>query len=103
MTRDCLLHVQTTSYKPPVTHRCRLALSHGLMQAKGVGDRVILETYLNSGSKNTSETDIFPNGTKSLLTSVIGEPVLNKFMIFCVPGNMPVVHCLIRCPFSDLT
>jgi hypothetical protein len=30
---------------------------------KGVGDREILEKYLNS--------DIFPHGTKSLLTSVI--------------------------------
>jgi hypothetical protein len=38
---------------------------------KGVGDREILETYLNSASKNTSETDIFPHGTKSLLTSVV--------------------------------
>jgi hypothetical protein len=37
-----------------------------------VGDREILETYLNSASKNTSETDLFPHGTKSLLTSVIG-------------------------------
>jgi len=36
-----------------------------------VGDREILETYLNSASKNTAETDIFPHGTKSLLTSVI--------------------------------
>jgi len=27
--------------------------------------------HLNSASKNTSETDIFPHGTKSLLTSVI--------------------------------
>jgi len=39
--------------------------------AKGVGDREILEKYLNSASKNTSETDIFPHGPKSLLTSVI--------------------------------
>jgi len=38
---------------------------------KGVGDREILETYLNSTSKNTSETDIFLHGTKSLSTSVI--------------------------------
>jgi len=37
---------------------------------KDVGDREILQTYLNSASKNTSETDIFPHGTKSLLTSV---------------------------------
>jgi len=36
-----------------------------------VGDREILETYLNSVSKNTSETDIFSHGPKSLLTSVI--------------------------------
>jgi hypothetical protein len=36
-----------------------------------VGDREILEIYLNSASKNASETDIFPYGTKSLLTNVI--------------------------------
>jgi len=38
-----------------------------------VGDREILETYLNSASKNTQETVIFPHGTKFLLTSVISE------------------------------
>ena len=38
-----------------------------------MGDREILETYLNSASKNTSETDIFPHGPKSLLTSVISQ------------------------------
>jgi len=43
--------------------------------ATDVGDREILETYLNSESKNTSEIDIFPHGTKSLLTSVIKELV----------------------------
>jgi hypothetical protein len=47
--------------------------------AKGVGDRETMETYLNSASKNTSETDIFPRGTKSLLTSVI------FIMSFCTP------------------
>jgi len=36
-----------------------------------VGDREILETYLNSASKNTSETDIFRHGPKSLLTRYI--------------------------------
>ena len=36
-----------------------------------MGDREILETYLNSASKNTSETDIFRHGPKSLLTIVI--------------------------------
>jgi hypothetical protein len=36
-----------------------------------VGDREILETYMNSASKNTPETALFPHGTKSLLTSVI--------------------------------
>jgi hypothetical protein len=40
-----------------------------------VGDREILETYLNSASKNTSKADIFPHGPKSLLTSVIGVSV----------------------------
>jgi hypothetical protein len=40
---------------------------------KGVGDREILETYLNSASRESSETDIFPHGTNSLLTSVIGD------------------------------
>jgi len=30
-----------------------------------------MEIYLNSASKNTSETDILPHVTKSLLTSVI--------------------------------
>ena len=38
---------------------------------KVVGAGEILETYLNSAPKNTSETDIFPHGTKSLLTSAI--------------------------------
>ena len=33
MTRDCLLqHFHTTSYRPPVTHICRLVISHSLMQ-----------------------------------------------------------------------
>ena len=36
-----------------------------------MGDGEILETHLNSGSKNTAETDIFPPGPKSLLISVI--------------------------------
>ena len=39
--------------------------------AKGVANREILEICWNSASKNTPETDIFPHGTKSLLTSVI--------------------------------
>ena len=45
-----------------------LALQPG---AKGVDDREILEIYSNSASKNTQETDIFPHGPNSLLTSVI--------------------------------
>jgi hypothetical protein len=40
--------------------------------ANVVGDREILETYLNSASKNTPETDIFLMG-QSLLTSVISH------------------------------
>jgi hypothetical protein len=35
-----------------------------------VGYKEILQTYLNSTPKNTSETDLFPRGTESLLTSV---------------------------------
>ena len=35
----------------------------------GVGE--IAETYMNSVSKNTPETDIFPHGPKFLLTGVI--------------------------------
>jgi hypothetical protein len=42
-----------------------------------VGDREILEIYLNLASKNTSETDIFPHGTKSLLISEINESTEN--------------------------
>ena len=42
-----------------------------------MGDREILETYLNSASKNTSETDIFPHGPKSLLTGVISDHFVN--------------------------
>jgi len=38
-----------------------------------VGVREILETYLNSAPKNTSETDIFPHGKKFLLTSVFND------------------------------
>jgi len=43
-----------------------------------VGDREILETCLNSVSKNTSETDIFLHGIKSLLTSVIKDTTHNN-------------------------
>jgi hypothetical protein len=34
-----------------------------------VGERAILEKYLNSASKNTPETEIFYHGTICLLTS----------------------------------
>ena len=40
-----------------------------------MGDREILGTYSNSASKNTSETDIFPHGPKSLLTSVMYQNI----------------------------
>jgi hypothetical protein len=55
------------------THLSVLAQKIPALQpgAKGVGAREILETCSNSASKNTSETDIFPHGPKSLLTSVI--------------------------------
>jgi len=47
----------------------------------GVGDREIMETHLISASKNTSETDIFPDGTKSLLSSVSNATLYYYF--FC--------------------
>jgi len=43
-----------------------------------VGDREILETYSDSASKNTSETDIYPHGPKSLLISVINYGIIIK-------------------------
>jgi hypothetical protein len=43
-----------------------------------VSDREILEIYMNSGSKNTPETDIFPHATKSLLTSVIKKTHIGR-------------------------
>jgi len=46
---------------------CPLFLMHVLQDVH----QEHMETYLNLASKNTSETDIFPHGTKSLLTSVI--------------------------------
>jgi hypothetical protein len=53
--------------------------------AKGVDDREILEIYLNSASKNTPETDIFPHGTESLLTSAISNICgLNIFIIIFI-------------------
>ena len=46
-----------------------------------MGDREILETYLNSASKDTPETDIFPHGTKSLLSGVINPCVFTSTLI----------------------
>jgi len=56
--------------------------------AKGVGDREILETYFNLASKNTSETDIFPYGTKPLLTSVINKTRCSR-KSFALPNLAP--------------
>ena len=53
-------------------------LSHSPVQRESVGDTEILETYLNSASKSTSETDIFPHGTKHLLKSVAISQLLEK-------------------------
>ena len=55
-----------------------------------MGDREILETYLNSVSKNTLETDIFPHGTKCLLTIVI-ENIANSLLCHC--HDSPVEDC----------
>jgi len=62
-----------------------------------VGDREILETYLNAASKNTSETDIFPHGTKSLLTSVINKKKqCNKFVFNIKYVGMFMIYFRIR-------
>ena len=47
-----------------------------------MGAREILETYLNLASKNTLETDIFPHGTKSLLTTVTDQIYLTLICYF---------------------
>jgi hypothetical protein len=60
---------------------------------KDVGDREILKTYLNSASKNTSETDIFPHGTKSLLTSVNSYINIVKTDSQHTPRNRVAVTC----------
>ena len=57
-----------------------------------MGDREILETYSNSASKNMSETDIFPHGPKSLLTSVIQELCSFLFVLFA-SKHMEVIMC----------
>ena len=78
-----------------------------------MGDREILETRLNSASKNTPETDIFLHGTKSLLTSVISplwfalvtrsSSVATRRMCFyrtlisneCLCSVMHIEHCIL--------
>jgi len=55
VTVGLLHHVQTTSYRLPVTPLCVRVRSHSLTQRKRYGYREILETYSNSASKNTSE------------------------------------------------
>jgi hypothetical protein len=65
--------------------------------------RKILETYSNSASKNTTETDIFPHGPKSLLTSVIGRFVIQRsavyfcvifIMLYCYEVYAVLLHCI---------
>ena len=70
-----------------------------------MGGREIRETYLNSASKNTSETDIFPHGPKSLLTTAMcpssGETtmfvrhlvlVMLCGRLVCIPPCIPDSH-----------
>jgi hypothetical protein len=70
-----------------------------------VSDREILETYFNSASKNTSETDIFPHGTNSLLTGVINHlltvRLLHPFLTDPV-GHSTVTHAFL-CILSHIT
>jgi len=73
MTRDSWLVASCPDYLLQATSDSYVGVCIRIVwcNAKGVGDREVLETYSNSASKNTSETDIFPHGPKSLLTSVI--------------------------------
>jgi len=70
-----------------------------------VGEREILETYSNSVSKNSSETDIFPHGPKSLLTSVIitcgsclfGGCICNlDTLVGVIPVSLVGVSCMLE-------
>jgi hypothetical protein len=73
-SRDCLLVTTCPDcflQAPQWLTYVGLCLHIVWCNAKGVGDREILETYLNPASKNTSKTDIFHHGTKPLLSSVI--------------------------------
>jgi len=96
ITRNCLL-LACPDYllRPPVTHICRRVRSHSLMQRKRCG------WWRNSGNifqfsvQNTSETDIFHHGTKSLLTSVTVRAFVDQ--CYCTYICWPVllyVHLL---------
>jgi hypothetical protein len=61
----------------------------------GVDDRENLETYSNSVAKNTSETDIFPHGPKSLLTSIMG--VFVGFSCIFLLGILIFKGLTVRC------
>jgi hypothetical protein len=66
-----------------------------------VGDREILETDLNTVSKNTSEIDIFPHGTKSSLTSAIIDHLVlisKGCMLYCINQ----MRFDFDCAFSEL-
>jgi len=81
------------------TIKTHLSVWHRRFQPFNLERKVeILETYLNSASKNTSETDIFPHGTKSLLTSVINDlltvRLLHSFLTDPV-GHSTVIHALL--------
>ena len=54
-----------------------------------MGDREILETFLNSAFKNTSETDIFPRGTNPLLISVINHLNMWVIIIYVIKYILP--------------
>jgi hypothetical protein len=71
MTRDCLLHVQTISYKSPLAHVCRLVLSHSLMQRERCELQRNIGNILEFSVQKYIRKGIFPHGTKSLLTSII--------------------------------
>jgi len=70
--------------------------------AKGVGDREILEKYSYSAYKNTSGTDIFPHGPKSLLTSVTASHTLHPYYEMVVLRMQDSLPCEKGCTVEPI-
>jgi hypothetical protein len=77
----CLLHVLTTSYRFSVTHICNLCFHIVRSKARIVGDREILETYLNSASKIHQKQAFFLLGQNFCLPVLF---VYHVLLTFCL-------------------